>query len=379
METHEDMSRETQHDLSPEATDLLRRWLALSEAERRLFGAMISEVTLVRNLVAEATDTLSERFSGVVATTRDQSAIIDKLLTRTTEISSTNSDKSLARLIEFLDETLSGSIDKVLQVSQQSVQVVYGLEDVVENVTQAEGLMKEIEAINKQTNLLALNAKIEATRAGEAGRGFSVVADEVRELSRSINEAAENIRNKIADISTGINVGFDALKGIAEVDMTASLTAKQRIDEGLAELLAGNSELENMLAKSYETSEAISKDVSSLVHQFQFQDRVNQYLEGLSDVLASLDDHHAEIGSAAGSLAGRSDAHDREEDAIAEEIIGSIQLHELKERYRKAAALEKSSGGPAAAASPSQGHSTDRRPEPPETGVKDDDLDVELF
>lgn len=336
-----------------EVKNLVQQWLSLSEAERRLFGAMIAEVTVVRDLVAESTDTLSSRFSQVVSATKDQSSMIDQLLMRTGELSSTGSDKSLANLIAFLDETLSGSIDKVLQVSQQSVKVVYGLEDVVENVKQAEGLMQEIEAINKQTNLLALNAKIEAARAGEAGRGFSVVADEVRDLSRSINEAADNIQNKIDEISSGIHAGFDALKGIAEVDMTASLTAKQRIDEGLQELLAGNSELEKMLVKSFETNEAISKDVSNLVQLFQFQDRVNQYLEGLSDVIATMDDHHRELAVQSSGAVATAPDHTAREEALAGAIIETIRLHELRGRYRENAGLSSSPSG-ASVSSPAQ-------------------------
>jgi methyl-accepting chemotaxis protein len=328
-------------------TELLQQWMALSEADRRMFGAMVSELSVIRAIVADSTDTLSRRFAKVVAATREQSSMIDTLVSRSGELSNASSDKSLTSLIAFLDETLSGSIDKVLQVSQQSVKVVYGLEDVVTNVERAEGLMKEIEAINKQTNLLALNAKIEAARAGDAGRGFSVVADEVRDLSRSINDVADNIRNRIADISDGINAGFSALKGIAEVDMTASLMAKQRIDDGLNQLLSDNGEFEEMLVKSLETNQAISEDVSNLVQLFQFQDRVNQYLEGMTDVIAAMEDKHTALArESAGETGGG--MQEAEGEAIARAIIDTIGLFELKERYRQAAAIDDSAADPAA-------------------------------
>lgn len=358
---------------------LLRQWMQLSDAERRMFGAMVSEISMIRDIVSESTDTLSDRFSKVVAATREQSSMIDKLLQRSGELSSTTSDKSLATLISFLDETLSGSIEKVLQVSQQSVQVVYGLEDVVEHVERAEGLMKEIEAINKQTNLLALNAKIEAARAGEAGRGFSVVADEVRDLSRSINDVAENIQSKIADISLGINSGFEALKGIAEVDMTGNLTAKKRIDEGLQRLLDDNKEFEEMLVSSFKTNEAIADDVSNLVQLFQFQDRVNQYLEGMTDVIAELEDRQRDLEQKAEAVTGKAPDHEAMVEGVALDIIGAIRLLELKDRYKQLAALP---GGTAAAGTGSQaalGGDEDVLFGDGEPAPETDPGDVELF
>lgn len=357
---------------------LLQQWMQLSDIERRMFGAMVSEISMIRDIVSDSTDTLSDRFSKVVAATRDQSSMIDALLKRSGELSSATSEKSLANLISFLDETLTGSIDKVLQVSQQSVQVVYGLEDVVEHVERAEGLMKEIEAINKQTNLLALNAKIEAARAGEAGRGFSVVADEVRDLSRSINEVAENIQGRIGDISKGINAGFESLKGIAEVDMTGNLTAKKRIDEGMQQLLAENTEFEEMLARSLETNQAITNDVSNLVQLFQFQDRVNQYLEGMTDVIAEMDDRQRELEQQSEAAVGRAADHDAKAEGVANDIIGAIRLLELKDRYRQLAALSgRADSGGAALAEPDEGDDVlfDEMEQVPEP----DPGDVELF
>ena len=63
-----------------------------------------------------------------------------------------------------------------------------------------------IKSISDQTNLLALNAAIEAARAGEAGRGFAVVADEIRKLAANSKQMAEEIENKINNISERIDV-----------------------------------------------------------------------------------------------------------------------------------------------------------------------------
>ena len=151
---------------------------------------------------------------------------------------SANDAASEANNATLQSEKSKGVIDQTIEGIHELSGEMNGASTVIANLaehTEAIGnILAVIRGISDQTNLLALNAAIEAARAGEQGRGFAVVADEVRTLAKRTHDSTEEINSMIGKLQDGSRQAVDAMdSGRAKTDETVGTvsSASESLDE----------------------------------------------------------------------------------------------------------------------------------------------------
>jgi methyl-accepting chemotaxis protein len=184
-----------------------------------------------------------------------------------------------ASFIEETNETLNYFVENILSISQQSMEMVGSVDDISSNMDEIHELLKNVTGIADQTNLLALNAAIEAARAGEHGRGFAVVADEVRKLSTGSAETGEKIRAVIVKSRGNITSAVSQIGDMASKDMNVAMESKQRVNEMMNEISEMNVIIADKMNVIQSITADINNDVGQAVRGLQFEDMIRQLTE----------------------------------------------------------------------------------------------------
>lgn len=222
----------------------------------RMLKESVASMQVINDELGRATETISVSMQNVSSGSVEQSNMIHHIMSQTEDVNSeiTNVMEKIDILLIQLENSKNSSIEgkKILNKEIEELKdLVLNTKELSNTVNELEkdsqdiqGILNIINQISSQTNLLALNASIEASRAGEHGRGFSVIAEEIRKLSDESRDSTEKIENiikyrleKIFNIGEYMNVILNQIttyqQDMSDVEMRFNEVTKQANEEYL--------------------------------------------------------------------------------------------------------------------------------------------------
>ena len=248
-----------------------------------------SELTAVTNETTKGAQQQQEETIQVATAINEMSATVQEVATHAEEASraAQNADKETTNGKRVVQETIV-KINSLETDIANSAEVLRTLKAESENIG---SVMAVIQGIAEQTNLLALNAAIEAARAGEQGRGFAVVADEVRVLASRTQESSQEIQSMIDKIQSGASQAMNAMD---ESQKNTHATVEQAATAGES--------LESISLAVTNISDMNTQIASAAEEQRAVADEIARNIENISQIAQTTTNASTQTAEASGSL-----------------------------------------------------------------------------
>jgi len=270
-------------------TQVVEYFENLSKATGQEIPPLLESMEQLNSVVLDANMKLQQSFNGLTENSEQQSQLTHNIIEQL-RVEDENKSNTLI-FDKFTAETaqvLGGYVDLTVNVSDKGVEAANKMQDMIGHMDAMFSLLEDVKYIADQTGMLALNASIEAARAGDFGRGFSVVANEVRTLAeRSVSLNAQIHENVTLSRET-LNETNKIVGQIASLKMNEALDAKDNLDNMIVELDKVSHFVSESLDRSSDITQAIQSDVAQAVMALQYEDVASQLNAHVKAWLASL-------------------------------------------------------------------------------------------
>jgi methyl-accepting chemotaxis protein len=306
------------------------------------------------NKTASATEQMTKAIEGVAKGAQEQSQAISRAAEITTQMNtailqvagniktvseeSKNSENAARSGVTTVEETLRGMQNIKTKVGVSTAKV----QEMGQRSGEIGAIVETIEDIASQTNLLALNAAIEAARAGEHGKGFAVVADEVRKLAERSSQATKEIGSLISGIQLTVGEAVKAMEESSK-EVEAGVASANKAGEALSNILEGAHTVNSLARQAGTAAEEMNNASSELVSSV---DSVSAVVEENTAATEEMTANASEVSQAIESIASVSE----ENSAAIEEVSASTeemsaQVEEVTSSARSLADLARSLQG----------------------------------
>lgn len=243
-----------------------------------------TNLSAIKSTQDDAVETLSHAFSSLKALVSQQIACIEDLLSAD-EAHTQSYPERMRKFARETDGTLTQFIGSTEQMSSSTKELMEQVQTIQLAMPTVIDALSGIDDIAAQTNLLALNAAIEAARAGEAGRGFAVVADEVRALSTRSTQFSDVIKTQVENIRNLVDKLTGTAEFVASQDISQVVNAKAHISEQLAEIIR-KAEADLVTTKQIEDiGSQLDGSINTAIRGMQFGDINGQHIQYTQDMI----------------------------------------------------------------------------------------------
>jgi methyl-accepting chemotaxis protein len=263
------------------------------------FNNMAQKLSVLIRDMAHNAQTLASHSEELAASGEEVNATVEEVASTSGEVAATaaadfenaqravSESKNIVQVAQIGNDTVKQTVAKINAIAHSSEEIGRSIESLHNLSSQIGKITNVITGIAEQTNLLALNAAIEAARAGEHGKGFAVVADEVRKLAEQSASATKEIAELISQVQTGVETAnYTMQQGVKEVEDGVQLASEA--GQSLEAIIASVNHAINMIEDIKEGSQQSSEGMEQVATGNEQLTSTTQQISAATQELAEI-------------------------------------------------------------------------------------------